>query len=121
MRPKLIHPRAVTLHRRKETETDPDLGPSGKIEWEAPATLPGQVKYKRYDFLSPGGGGDDPDADGHVVFIARDWYASGGAKGDELELSPSSSRLVVTEVRPAAQYGGEAQHVHVIFARRRAE
>ncbi len=34
MKPKIIHPVKVILHRRKVTEVDEEFGPSGKIEWQ---------------------------------------------------------------------------------------
>jgi hypothetical protein len=107
------------LYRRKATGTDPEFGPTGVVEWEAPATIPGQVRYAKYDHLIPTGGGNDPASDGHVVFLEKTWAESGGKPGDEMELSPSSSRLVVVEVRPAAHYRGRAWHVHVLFNRKR--
>jgi hypothetical protein len=64
------------------------------------------------------GGGNDPVADGHIVFHADEWERSGGKTGDEMELSPDT-RLVVIEVRPAAHYAGKNWHVHVLFARKR--
>ncbi|MDR1021027.1 MAG: hypothetical protein LBL73_09740 [Synergistaceae bacterium] len=120
MTPRLIHPRSVTLHRRKATAIDAELGPTGEAEWHEPLTLQGQVRYEKYDRLIPTGGGNDPASDGHVAFTEKEWAESGGKAGDEMELSPSESRLVVTEVRPAAHYRGRAWHVHVLFVRRRA-
>ena len=67
----------------------------------------------------PVGGGDDPIADGHVVFYADEWEKAGGRTGDEMELS-QDTRLVVIEVRPAAHYAGKNWHVHVLFTRKRA-
>ncbi|MDR1977928.1 MAG: hypothetical protein LBQ42_04265 [Synergistaceae bacterium] len=118
MRPRLIHPRGVILHRRIATEADPDLGPTGHIEWEAPAALSGQVKYNKYNQMTPVGSGNDPVADGHIVFYEADWKRLNGKPGDEMELSPDT-RLVVTEVRPAAHYAGRNWHVHVLFVRKR--
>ena len=118
MRPSLIHPRSVILHRRKATETDADLGPTGKVEWEAPVTLSGQVRYNKWSQMVPVGGGDDPASDGHIVFHVEDWQKAGGKKGDEMELL-DGYRLIVTEVRPAAHYAGKHWHVHVVFARKR--
>ncbi|MDR3280493.1 MAG: hypothetical protein LBT23_08265, partial [Synergistaceae bacterium] len=106
IRPRLIHPRPVLLYKRIATEIDPELGPTGNIEWDEPITIPGQVKYNRYDQLVPTGGGDDPSGEGHVVFLESTWTVCGGQVGDEMELSPSTSRLVVLEVRPAAHYHG---------------
>ena len=122
MRPRLIHPRHVLLYRRKETGIDPEFGPTGKIEWEKPVILNGQVKYSRYQQVTPIGGGNDPMSDGHIVFHNEDWVKSGGKAGDEMELEVDyvePSRLVVTEVRPAAHYRGKNWHVHVFFQRKR--
>ena len=44
MKPKIIHPVKVILHRRKETGVDPEFGVTGKIEWDEPLELYGQVK-----------------------------------------------------------------------------
>jgi hypothetical protein len=119
MMPRLIHPRGVILHRRKDTEIDSELGPTGKVEWDESVIIQGQVRYDKYDRLVPTGAANDPASDGHVVFMEKAWAESGGKAGDEMELSPSGSRLVVTEVRPAAHYGGRAWHVHVLFSRKR--
>ena len=119
MRPRLIHPRLVTLYRREKTEEDADLGPTGKIEWEEPARLQGQVRYNKWSQMTPVGGGNDPVSDGHVVFDVEAWRKSEGKEADELELDPGN-RLVVTEVRPAAHYAGRNWHVHVFFVRKRA-
>ena len=118
MRPKIIHPVKVILHRRKETETDPEFGVTGKIEWLDPVELCGQVKYEKFESLTPVGDGNDPMNDGHIVFYAEDWQNSGGAVGDEVELE-DSSRLIVIEVRPMAHYHGKSHHVHVYFSRKR--
>ena len=114
----MIHPREVLLYRRKTTAVDQDLGPTGKIEWEFPVILSGQVKYNKYNQMMPVGGGNDPMADGHIVFHADEWERSEGKTGDEMELSPDT-RLVVIEVRPAAHYAGRNWHVHVLFSRKR--
>jgi hypothetical protein len=103
-----------------DTEADPELGPTGNISWHAPLSLQGQVKYNQYDHLVPTGSANDPASDGHVVFTEKAWSESGGKVGDEMELSPSESRLIVTEVRPAAHYRGRAWHVYVLFVRKRA-
>lgn len=121
MKPRLIHPRDVVLHRRKATENDPELGKTGKIEWYAPVTLPGQVRYAKFNQMAPSGGGNDPVAEGHIVFMADKWAEKGGTVGDEMVLSPSDSRLVVLEVRPAAHYLGRAWQVHVLFHRKRVK
>ena len=57
--------------------------------------------------------------DGHIVFLMSDWIDAGGAVGDEIDLE-GGERLIVTEARPAAHYGGAPHHVHVYFTRRRA-
>ena len=118
MRPKVIHPVKVILHRRKTTHTDPEFGVSGKIEWFDPIELSGQVKYEKFERLMPVGDGNDPLNDGHVVFYADEWQKAGGTAGDELELE-DSSRLIVIEVRPAAHYRRKYHHVHVYFSRKR--
>ena len=118
MRPKVIHPVKVILHRRKETEIDAEFGPLGKIEWLDPIELYGQVKYEKFEQLMPVGDGNDPLNDGHIVFYYKDWEASGGTVGDELELE-DSSRIIVIEVRPAAHYRRRYYHVHVYFSRKR--
>lgn len=128
MRPRLIHPRRVLLYRRLDTETDAELGPTGNVEFAPPVTLFGQVKYTRFESLTPTGAGDDPASDGHIVFRAADWQEGGGRTGDEMELAgvpigtpyEADSRLIVTEVRPAAHYRGVNHHVHVMFTRKRA-
>ncbi len=119
MKPRLIHPRSVVLHRRLSTEEDPELGKTGKIEWQEPFVLQGQVRYAKFNQLFPTGGGNDPVAEGHVVFTVKAWTESGGNVGDEMELAPSNSRLIVLEVRPAAHYQGRPWHVHVLFTRKR--
>ena len=118
MRPKIIHPVKVILHRRDVTEVDPDFGPLGKIEWLDPMQLYGQVRYEKFEQLVPVWNGNDPLNDGHVVFYSEDWQEAGGNVGDELELE-DSSRLVIIEVRPAAHYHGKYYHVHVYFSRKR--
>jgi hypothetical protein len=69
--------------------------------------------------MMPVGGGNDPAADGHIVFQDAEWKRSGGHVGDEMELS-TDTRLVVIEIRPAAHYAGKNWHVHVLFTRKRA-
>ena len=101
------------------TEEDAELGKTGKIEWHPPITLQGQVRYAKFNQMVPSGGGNDPVAEGHIVFMADEWTEKGGAVGDEMELAPSDSRLVVLEVRPAAHYQGRAWQVHVLFYRKR--
>lgn len=118
MRPKIIHPVKVILHRRQATEIDPEFGVSGKIEWAEPAELYGQVKYEKFEQLMPVSDGNDPMNDGHIVFYHDDWQKFGGTVGDELELE-DSSRLIVIEVRPMAHYHGRHYHVHVYFSRKR--
>jgi hypothetical protein len=98
---------------------DSEFGPTGVVSWEAPVTIPGQVRYNKYDHLIPTGSGDDPASEGHIVFLEKTWTENGGKVGDEMELSPSSSRLVVVEIRPAVHYLGRAWHVHVLFSRKR--
>ena len=118
MRPRVIHPVKVILHRRKETEIDPQFGVTWKIEWYDPVELWGQVKYEKFESLVPVGDGNDPTNDGHIVFYADEWQSSGGAVGDEIELE-DSSRLIIIEVRPMAHYHGKNHHVHVYFSRKR--
>ena len=118
MRPKVIHPVKVILHRRSVTGVDLEFGASGKIEWLEPVELFGQVKYEKFEQLTPFGDGNDPLNDGHIVFYADEWQDSGGCVGDELELE-DSSRLIVIEVRPAAHYRRKHYHVHVYFSRKR--
>ena len=118
MRPRIIHARMVLLHRRKMTEIDPDLGATGKIEWEPPARLFGQIRYNKWNQMVPVGSGNDPASDGHIVFLAEEWRESCGQAGDEMELD-LNNRLVITEVRPAAHYAGKNWHVHVFFSRKR--
>ncbi len=115
MRPKIIHPVKVILHRRKKPETALEFGLPGKIEWLEPIELYGQVKYEKFEQLMPVSDGNDPLNDGHIVFYAEDWQ---GTVGDELELE-DSSRLIVIEVRPMAHYHGKSHHVHVYFSRKR--
>lgn len=120
MRPKIIHPVSVILHRRKETVIDHEFGVTGKIEWLDPIELRGQVRYARFEQLTPSGYGNDPVNDGHIVFYAYEWKLSGGAVGDELELE-DSSRLIINEVRPMTHYRGKSHHVHVYFSRKRTQ
>ena len=68
MRPKVIHPTKVILHRRGAIEIDSEFGPTGKIEWSEPIELYGQVRYEKYEQLIPVGDGNDPMNDGHIVF-----------------------------------------------------
>ena len=118
MKPKIIHPVKVLLHRRKETEVDPEFGVTGNTEWLEPVEICGQVKYEKFETLTPIGDGNDPVNDGHVVFYADDWQETCGTVGDELELE-DSSRLIIIEVRPMAHYRGKNHHVHVYFTRKR--
>lgn len=118
IRPKVIHPTKVILHRRGAVEIDSEFGPTGRIEWSEPIELYGQVKYEKFEQLMPVGDGNDPVNDGHIVFYADEWHKSGGSVGDELELE-DSSRLIVIEVRPAAHYRRKYYHVHVYFSRKR--
>ena len=118
MKPKIIHPVKVILHRRDVTNIDPEFGALGKIEWLEPVELFGQVRYERFEQLMPVGDGNDPINDGHIVFYFDDWQKSGGTIGDEIELE-DSSRLIVIEVRPMAHYHGKSHHVHVYFSRKR--
>ena len=53
MRPKVIHPVKVILHRRGVTEIDPEFGATGRIEWLEPVELFGQVKYEKFEQLTP--------------------------------------------------------------------
>lgn len=120
MRPHLIHPRAVKLFRRIPGERD-EYGDPATEEISAEAViLRGQVAYAKYDALAPVGGGNDPQGDGHIIFDGGEWDAGGGKVGDEIELSPSESRLVVLEVRPCAHYFGKAWQRKVIFSRKAA-
>ena len=118
MRPKVIHPVKVILHRRKGTDVDPEFGATGVIEWLYPVEIYGQVRYEKFEQLVSVGDGNDPVNDGHIVFYAEDWQKSGGTVSDELELE-DSSRLTVIEVRPAAHYRRKHYHVHVYFSRKR--
>lgn len=118
MRPKVIHPVKVILHRRSATEIDPEFGPSGQITWLDPVELHGQVRWEKFEQLVPINSGNDPVNDGHIVFYADEWQSSGGSVGDELELE-DSSRLIVIEIRPMAHYHGKFHHVHVYFTRKR--
>ena len=120
MRPRLIHPRHVLLYKRKETEVDPEFDTTGKVEWGAPILLHGQVKYNKYQQVTPIGIGNDPVSDGHIVFHDEDWVRADGKVNDEMELDEdfvAPSRLKVIEVRPAAHYRGKNWHVHVFFER----
>lgn len=118
MFPKIIHPVKILLHRRLETEQDDVLGVTGNIEWAEPVELLGQVKFDRFESLTPVFVGNDPMNNGHIVFSATSWLRAGGNVADELELE-DSSRLIITEIRPAAHYRGKFWHVHVFFTRRR--
>ena len=118
MKLKIIHPVKIILHKRKVTEIDPEFGPTGKIEWQEPLKISGQVKYAKFEQLMPVSDGNDPLNDGHIVFYVEDWKNSGGTIGDELELE-DSSRLIIIEVRPMAHYHGKNYHVHVYFSRKR--
>ena len=115
MRPKIIHPVKVFLYKRVHTEIDNELGPTGVIEFDEPIELYGQVKYTNFESLVPVGEGNDPLNSGHIVFYPEDFS---GAVGDELELE-DSSRLIITEIRPAAHYHGKSYHLHVFFTRKR--
>ena len=120
IKPKVIHPRKVLLYKRDETEIDPEFGVTGKITWQEPIELYGQVKYDSFQSLNPTGGGNNPISAGHIVFYDKDWAAAGGQVNDELELEEDytfTSRLKIIEVRPAAHYHGKNWHVHVYFER----
>ena len=116
MRPKVIHPVKIILHHREETVSDPEFGVTGEIIWAEPVELRGQVKYEKFENLVPVPDGNDPVNDGHIVFYSDEWNV--GVVGDELELE-DSSRLIITEIRPAAHYHGKFYHVHVYFSRKR--
>ena len=118
MIPKVIHPVKVILHHREETVTDPEFGVTGEIVWAEPIELHGQVKYEKFEGLTPVPDGNDPLNYGHIVFYSKEWKESGGVIGDELELE-DSSRLIIIEIRPAAHYHGIFYHVHVYFSRKR--
>ena len=118
IRPKIIHPVKVLLYRRLNTEIDDELGPSGVIEFDEPIEIYGQVKYNQFESLVPVGEGNDPVNNGHIVFYSEVWEKFGGTVGDELELE-DSSRLIITEIRPAAHYHGKFYHSHVFFTRKR--
>lgn len=120
MRPHLIHPRAVTLHKRAVEARDEYGDPENGATAETPVTLRGQVAYSKYDSMTPEGGGNDPRGDGHVIFYGDEWDAAGGRVGDELELSPSQSRLVILEVQPCGHYYGAAWLRKVVFSRKAA-
>lgn len=120
MRPRLIHPRDVVLHRYDTQEFDTFGDPVDESPQSSEITLKGQVAYAKYDALNLPGGGNDPLGDGHVIFDAEVWDGSGGKVGDELQLSPSESRLFVVEVQPCGHYGGIAWQRKVIFSRKRA-
>lgn len=115
MKPKIIHPVKILLYRRLNTEIDDELGPSGVIEFDEPIEIYGQVKYDKFESLTPVGEGNDPVNNGHIVFYPEDFN---GAVGDELELE-DSSRLIITEIRPAAHYNGKFYHLHIFFTRKR--
>lgn len=118
MFPKIIHPVKILLYHRLETVQDDVLGVTGEIEWAEPVELLGQVKYDRFEKLTPVFAGNDPMNDGHIVFSAKSWNKSGGIVADELELE-DSARLIITEIRPAAHYQGKFWHLHVYFTRKR--
>jgi hypothetical protein len=120
MKPSLIHPRDVVLYVKTTGARDAFGDPAVGSETEAAVTLKGQARYAKYDQMALPGGGDDPRGEGHVIFMAESWEASGGKKGDELVLSPSDSRLVILEVQPCGHYGGKARLRKVIFSRKRA-
>ena len=120
MRPTVIHPRKVLLYRRSETKADPEFGSLGEVTWLEPIELYGQVKYDKFQTVTPVNSGNDPVSDGHIVFYNDDWVAAGGQVNDELELEEDytfTSRLKIIEVRPAAHYRGKNWHVHVYFER----
>ena len=118
MKPKVIHSVKVILYHREETVTDPEFGVTGEITWSEPIELKGQVKYEKFENLTTVIDGNDPVNDGHIVFYSDEWQEGGGLVGDELELE-DSSRLIITEIRPAAHYHGKFYHVHVYFSRKR--
>lgn len=120
MKPRLIHPREITLYRIVALDRDVFGDPVDKGIVETGKILKGQVSYASYDRVNLPGGGDDPQGAGHVLFYTSDWEEAGGMKGDELVLSPSDSRLVVIEVRPCGHYHGVAYFQKVIFARKSA-
>ena len=118
MRPKIIHPVKILLYHREETGIDAEFGVTGEIIFSEPKEIFGQVKYNKFEALTPVNDGNDPINDGHVVFYADKWQELGGVVGDELELE-DSSRLIISEIRPAAHYNGIFYHVHVFFTRKR--
>lgn len=117
MRPRLIHPITITLYKR--SESSPDVF-GDKTATEVSFTLKGQLSPAKYDRMRQTGGGNDPEAEGHVIFMASEWAAVGGGIGDELVLPGSASRLIVAEITPCGTYGGAACMVKVGYSRKRA-
>ena len=120
IKPKVIHPRKVLLYKRDETKTDPEFGSLGEVTWQEPIELLGQVKYNKFQTVTPVNSSNDPVSDGHIVFYNDDWVAAGGQVNDELELEEDytfTSRLKIIEIRPTAHYHGKNWHVHVYFER----
>ena len=73
IKPKVIHPRKVLLYKRDETEIDSEFGVTGKITWQEPIELYGQVKYDKFQALNPINSGNNPVSAGHIVFYDKDW------------------------------------------------
>lgn len=118
MKPRLIHPREVVLYSIVPLARDVfgDTVDGGVVETRK--ILRGQVHFSAYDKMNLPGGGDDPQGAGHVMFYMTDWEDAGGAKGDELMLAPSASRLVVIEATPCGHYNGIPHLVKVVFSRK---
>ena len=118
MKPRLVHPITITLYKREESP--PDAFGDKTAMTELLFMLKGQLSPAKYDRMRQAGGGNDPEAEGHVIFMASDWAAVGGEIGDELVLPGSASRLIVVEVMPCGTYGGTAWMVKVGYSRKRA-
>lgn len=116
MRPKLIHPVEVTIHRvdRTATQFDPDFRePIGDVKYEpTPVTLRAQVKYDRFEAQNMVPAGDAPLSSGYLLTDED----PGINKGDKItSIAGIPVELYVTEKRPAVHYGGRARMVKILF------
>jgi hypothetical protein len=128
--PRLIHPVRISL-----VQIDPVNTPAIDLQFREPldspvyldaVTITAQLGLKQTNAYLQRPGGDDPQADGHVVLRVVDFAREAPGrvlnKGDRIETLYTGSgqelsvRWHVVEVRPAAHYRG-GHHFWVLFYR----
>lgn len=120
MKPKLIHPIEVKLHRMdKKTPMNPSYDePEGEQLYLPPVAIIGQISYRVHNAAHQTGLGNAPEAAGYVLCHAPDWDLLKGGVGDLLELS-CAAKCAIVEVRPAAHYRGRHCFYKLFFDRGR--